>query len=525
MKKYLVVSAVVGLFILGLKIKCFANEIVWQNISRENSGLKALLINPDNPGIIYVGVNNGIFKTEDGGASWRNILSVKGQNRTVNFLLFDARDCNSLYAATGNGLFWSSNQGKSWKRIFQGKNYLENECSCILVSSNAIYLGTKAGLFVSQNMGSSWHKEQGRLGKSSILAIAYNKIEPDYIYVACIDGVFRTVDLGQSWERIFVTHPVENGSKTGEEAEDQDEQERVSGIRYISCNPNNLSCVYVATSRGVYKSCDRGQNWEPVSSYGLLNRDVKFLLFSNKANLYAIAKSGIFEYVNGRWQELSFGLTAEDVSSLALDSRNNLYAACDKGLFKANTTYSNNDGGGNIVSLYYKDEPKINEVQQAAIKYAEVEPVKIIKWRKQAARKALLPQVSVGVDRNVTDLWHWEGGSTTKIDDDILRKGKDSVEWDVSLSWDLGELIWNNDQTSIDVRSRLMVELRDDILDEVTKLYFERLRIKMEIDNLTIEDGRKRSEKELKLQELAASLDALTGGYFSAHLSINKEGS
>ena len=69
-----------------------------------------------------------------------------------------------------------------------------------------------------------------------------------------------------------------------------------------------------------------------------------------------------------------------------------------------------------------------------------------------------------------------------------------------------------------------MVELRDDILDEVTKLYFERIRVKMEINNLTIEDNRKRSEKELKLQELTASLDGLTGGYFSSH-AINKDSS
>lgn len=60
-----------------------------------------------------------------------------------------------------------------------------------------------------------------------------------------------------------------------------------------------------------------------------------------------------------------------------------------------------------------------------------------------------------------------------------------------------------------------MVELRDDILDEVTKLYFERLRIKMELDNLSIEERKKRFEKELKLQELTALLDGLTGGYFS----------
>ncbi len=63
-----------------------------------------------------------------------------------------------------------------------------------------------------------------------------------------------------------------------------------------------------------------------------------------------------------------------------------------------------------------------------------------------------------------------------------------------------------------------MVQLRGDILDEVNKTYFERLRVKMELDSLSVEERKKRLEKELKLQELTASLDALTGGFFSQQL-------
>ena len=108
---------------------------------------------------------------------------------------------------------------------------------------------------------------------------------------------------------------------------------------------------------------------------------------------------------------------------------------------------------------------------------------------KASGKKALLPQVSVGVDRNTADLWHWEGGSTTKTDDDILRRGKDTVDWDLTLSWDLGDLIWNNDQTSIDTRSKLMVQLRNDILDEATRTYFERLRLKKNWKGLSLMTG------------------------------------
>jgi len=515
MRNYTVVLVVVGFWILVFGIGVFASEIVWQDIGRANLNIKTVLVNPGDNRIIYIGTNSGVLKTEDAGENWRSILSVKGQNKVVNFLLFEPKDKNSLYATTGNGLFYSTNQGRDWRRVFQGKDYLENECTALAVLPYTIYLGTKGGLFLSKDKGHSWQKAIGKIGNSHILAIACNLKEPEYIYVACVDGVLRSKDNGQSWERTFITQPVENGNNEEEVSEDQDEEERFSGIRYISIDPTNPNYLYLASTRGVYQSRDRGSTWELLSDQGSLNREVKFLLISNKSNLYAVTKSGIFEYKQDKWRELSLGLAVEEINYLILDSQDNLYAACDKGLFKTNTGYFVKDRQNDIASLYIKDEPEINEVQQAAIRYAEVYPEKIERWRKQAAKKAWLPQVSLGVNRNTTDLWHWEGGSTTKTDDDILRRGRDSIDWDVTLSWNLGELIWNDDQTNIDVRSRLMVELRDDILDEVTKLYFERLRLKMELDNLSIEDRKKRFEKELRLKELTASLDALTGGYFS----------
>ena len=162
----------------------------------------------------------------------------------------------------------------------------------------------------------------------------------------------------------------------------------------------------------------------------------------------------------------------------------------------------------------FEGEPGIIDVQKAAIEYAEVHPDKIKKWRDAAARKAFLPNVSMGLDRYVTDYWHWDSGTNP----DTLQKGKDTVSWDVTMTWDMGELIWNSDQTSIDTRSKLMVELRDDIMNEVTRTYFERRRLQIDLLASPPQDLKLSLEKELRLQELTADIDALTGNYFSEHL-------
>jgi len=511
MKKNAVVWAAIVVSVLGFTVCVFASDFDWQDVSRGISDVKTVLVNPDDPRILYVGSSDGVFKSEDAGTSWRRVLSLGAGHKSVNLLLFDPSTRSRLYAATDQGFFCSDDAGESWSRIFSGKDSAEKECTAAAILSSGIFLGTKKGLYVSEDRGRSWNKATGQIGDTAILAISSYNMRPGDIYVATLDGAFKTQDAGESWEKIFGAHPVENGNNGGEKREDQDEEERFSGIRHICIDPGHPDDVYLATDDGVALSKDKGKTWSAITSFGLLHREVKYILVASA--IYAVTKSGIFEFRQERWHELSLGLIAGDINSIAKDCQGHLYAACDTGVFRSSLRKAN------VFHCDVENEPTIRQVQQAAIEYAEVQPEKIKRWRKQATKKAVLPRVTIGVDRNTSDLWHWEGGSTTKTEDDILRRGRDSVEWDISLTWDLGELIWSSDQTSIDVRSRLMVELRDDILDEVTKIYFERLRIKKELNSLLIEDRKKRWEKELRLQELTALLDALTGGYFSQHLA------
>jgi hypothetical protein len=67
-----------------------------------------------------------------------------------------------------------------------------------------------------------------------------------------------------------------------------------------------------------------------------------------------------------------------------------------------------------------------------------------------------------------------------------------------------------------------MVELRNDIIDEITRLYFERRRIQVELLQNPPKDLTKRVDKELRVEELTANIDGMTGGYFSREMDIRK---
>lgn len=492
-----------------------AQELSWENISREVLGVRVALVEPEQGRVIYLGAEKGVYKSSDAGGEYRSVLIPRGQSRRVNFLLFEALRGGRIYVATGNGLYLSSNQGRSWKRIFKGASIRERDCTTVDTSGGSLYLGTKSGLFISDNQGRTWYKLKGKLGDSEISGIAHNK--EGYIYVSSSDGVFRGGGETGTWERIFT--PIGMPEERPSEESYTDEEEETIEIRQVITGGEIDTEVFLATSSGVYRSKNRGTDWERLTEYGLLSQEANYLLIGSDSVLYAVCGSGVFKYGEDRWYELSLGLAAQKIFSLSMDQKGNLYAACDKGLFKAEKRVTEAPPGAGYISFYSQGEPEIKEVQEMAIKYAEVEPEKIMRWRKLAAKRAWLPRVTVEMDRDnnqttSASIWGSSAGRYfTGPDDQTAYRNHN---WGVSCTWELGDLIWSGDQTSIDVRSKLMVQLRDDILDEVTKTYFERLRVKMELDNLSIEQRSKRMQKELKLQELSASLDALTGGCFSA---------
>ncbi|MFA5224412.1 MAG: hypothetical protein WC431_04550, partial [Candidatus Omnitrophota bacterium] len=481
------IVAMVWLIIRGNLL--LAQDFNWEDISRGNYEAQILLVHPEDDKIIFLGVPGGLLKSVDAGESWRRVLSVRGGSRNISAMKFAPFNLNVIYAATDDGLYRSKNSGERWERIFRGRSSLENKCTAVLNTSRAIFAGTEAGLFISKDGGRSWVKQRGELNNVTVFNIDTNFKQDKIVYLAASCGIFRTLNCGESWERIYIDYSHQDDENLLD-IEDADKESRVPEVHFVKADINNVDCIYFSGTRGVYKSLDQGKTWNKFAEYGLLNRNVRMLCLLNDQRILGLTQTGIFLYQDERWQEISFNLSAGRLSYLAVDRKGCIYVAGEKGVFRTIPVDSSGGLGRSLLREYLKYEPEIRGLQEAAIKYAEVSSEKISQWRKLAARKAILPELNIGLDRNSTDLWHWETGSSAigQIGDDLLRRGKDSLDWDVTLRWDLGDLIWNADQTSIDVRSKLMVELRNDILDEVNKLYFERLRVKSELDSLPIED-------------------------------------
>jgi photosystem II stability/assembly factor-like uncharacterized protein len=496
-----------------------AQEHEWKDISGGESDIRVLLCPRSDEGMIFAGRRGSLFKSINEGKSWRRVLGLRGGNNQINSLVFDCSGNGFIYAATDNGLYRSKDSGERWDTVFRNRRSSEDRCSAVLARPGAVFLGTGAGIFTSRDEGRSWQKAGGVAGGSHILNIEASS-DGRTVYFAASAGIFRSSNNGKDWDKVFIVPGSEYGEAGSSEGEGDttENEQRLFSLNFVKTDPNDGGRVYFSSSQGVYRSDDRGDTWNKLTDHGLPDSDVRMLAISDDSRVFALTRSDIYIFYAGHWTEISLGLSAGDLRYIALGGNRGIYAAGERGIFKAVEGRGYSGAGGGMLQDYLGCEPRIRDVQDMAIRYAEVSPEKISQWRKSAEKKAMLPKVSIGVDRNSTDLWHWESGSSVTSGDDLLRRGKDSIDWDVSLTWDLSDLIWNESQTSIDVRSKLMVELREDILDQVNKLYYERLRVKFELDNLGIGERAKRFDKQLKLEELTASLDSLTAGYYSEQL-------
>lgn len=205
-----------------------------------------------------------------------------------------------------------------------------------------------------------------------------------------------------------------------------------------------------------------------------------------------------------------------DAFDLALDG-DRLLVALERGLLavplaRAATPLIAEPGGSDLPAL------ELPVLHRAVLAYQGLGPSRINGVEERARRAALLPEVRMAFalgrereqDRDLDQVF--TSGALRELSDH--SRGRDTeLALSVQLTWDLAEHRDPARAIAVSRERRELVELRDQVLERVNGLYFEWLRVRSRLRARPPES--ERSELSIRARELAAHLDAWTGGLFS----------
>jgi len=540
--RMLVVLLILG-GIIRVNISRAAEDGHWQPVGTGlyEDGVRVVETAPGSPEVLYAGTEKALYTSEDGGRSFRVVLHPAGERPGINDIAFSDEADGPVFAATDAGVYESQNGGRAWERIYLDSDVGARQSLSILRDRFMVYAGTARGLIRRKDGESNWQHVDGLMGREAVYQIL--KGDDRYLFPITGRAVFR-LDRASGDIQTLLSQGLGRGSHDDGSAGDTDYSAFRSWIKSaaIMLTPSQ-SYLFVVTSNAIQYSFDQGQEWHPLPTAGMALNDVTTLAVDPDPHgdpglcarspqscfrILAGTQKGVFRLRGAQWVPLYKGLATNRIADLTVSEQGAVYAATANGIYAlsveaARSAFRVGDVSGRDfqeLQAGLAHEPTIQEVHRLAIEYAEVGRAKIERWRRQARRRAWLPDLDIGVDSSrdwssSDSIWgSYSGGGQHYIGPDDKTRGED-IGWDVSLSWDLGDMIWSTDQTTIDSRSKLMVELREDILSEVTRLYFERRRIQAELAAGGQGDPGARFDREIRLAELTALIDGLTGGAFS----------
>lgn len=196
-----------------------------------------------------------------------------------------------------------------------------------------------------------------------------------------------------------------------------------------------------------------------------------------------------------------------------------ILAATPNGIFLARLPdeAANADARTQAASRIALDASLPTALRRAVLEYQQLAPSGLRRIEERARGTALLPRVSFDVayhgDRQRQ---HDEDQvfSTGEIRDlfDSTRDSDRGYDLNLELVWSLDEHLDPARDLAISRERRELIELRDQVLERVSRLFFERLRVLRDADRAPASE---QMELQIRAAELAARLDGWSGGWFS----------
>lgn len=237
--------------------------------------VSTLTIDPSNPSVVYTGSLGGLARTTDGGVTWR-YLSDAWASQSVSSIAVHPGTSNIVYVGTGNdgygpygvGLYGSFDRGETWSN-FGSTEFRGTAIRGIVIDSrggtgSTVYVANgrshDSGLWRSSDRGATWTRlrKAGQPNSSEeyhgIHDVAIDlSTYPSTLYITDDDGVFKSVDSGQSWIEVLSLPAC---------------------VPHEGCAPGRLSLVNTALyvlagvkeNRKLYKSINAGAQWTQIPS-------------------------------------------------------------------------------------------------------------------------------------------------------------------------------------------------------------------------------------------------------------------
>jgi photosystem II stability/assembly factor-like uncharacterized protein len=277
----------------------------------------------ENVGGRHVGYGDGVYKSVDGGQTWKN-MGLKDSEH-IGRILVDPRDSNVVWVAAQGplwskggerGLYKTTDGGETWENVLSDGPYTGvNEMIMDPRNPDVLYAtthqryrtvaalidgGPETAIYKTADGGATWTKLETGLPEEDMgrIGLAISPQNPDVVY-ATIElawrkgGFYRSEDGGASWEKrsdylsggtgphyyqeIYASphafdriyqmdvrlHWSEDGGKTFTMVGEQDKHGDNHAISFIADDPNYL---LVGSDGGLYESWDLGKTWKFISN-------------------------------------------------------------------------------------------------------------------------------------------------------------------------------------------------------------------------------------------------------------------
>jgi photosystem II stability/assembly factor-like uncharacterized protein len=200
---------------------------------------------PDNPNRIFLGTSSGrMYVSDDAGASWSLFAHLgDGFDFVLDNIIIDPRHTETMYVAA-----WSIEQNTG-------------------------------ELFRTTDGGKKWTALKGMHGKS-VRSLAMATSDSKVLVAGALDGVFRSLDAGDSWTLISPPNHAD-----------------IKNIQSVAIDPKDTATVYAGTWHLAWKTTDAGAAWHQINR-GMIDDSDVFSIIVDRTQpnvVYASACSGIYK--------------------------------------------------------------------------------------------------------------------------------------------------------------------------------------------------------------------------------------